>query len=626
MSSRSVHDIDLFTGGLAEAPLKGAIVGPTFTCLLATQFHYLKKGDRHWYENDLPPSSFTKDQLTEIRKSSLARILCDNGDDIAYVQPSSMVISDTYLNSIQYCSNIAELDLTKWKSNEQNLVIPLSIMKEAILRSKRQVRSLISKTVKARVKGEKTVLSGAYRGALSSTRAKRQALEISNKSLVLEIVSNNFVRSFLQNNKDREKSRSLKFEIKRLMDSLPKLDIDELFDVHFTEYVRKKEEECSEEILPCDHTHPFRTYSGWCNNLKFPDYGNSYKLFNRLLPPEYDDGSSMPRKTAKSGKPLPNARFISTNIHYDISSPHVRYALTTMQWGQFLDHDITFTPMYLSPDGSILDCKTCDSQQTVHHECWPITIPKNDPYFPPRDSLGQKQCLSFVRSINAQSKLGRREQFNQLTSFIDSSNVYGSEPCDAAMLRTYQNGRLNSTTHPLLGHKDLLPQTNNNPECRAPSRICFEAGDFRSSEQPGLASFHTIFLRQHNKLANDLSLINPHWDDEMLYQTARKIVNAIAQRITYNEFLPRVLGIDYMNRFGLTLLSSGYYDGYDPNCNPTIMNEFSAAVFRFGHSLIKPSLARLGKAFDTVDKPLRLRSAFFNSDMLYSGNSNTNIF
>ena len=237
----------MFTGGLAEIPLRGAIVGPTFACLLATQFHYLKKGDRHWYENDLPPSTFTKDQLREIRKATLARIICDNGDDIAFVQPSSMIISDLYLNSIQYCTNFPNIDLSKWKSNEDTLMIPLSIMKEAIRRSKRQIRSLIKKVANYGIKGKKSKPSGAYRGYLTSVRAKRQTLEISNQSLVLEIVSNNFVRSLLQNNKDREKSRSLKFEIKRLMESLPKLDIDELFDSHFIEYAQQKED-CTEEI------------------------------------------------------------------------------------------------------------------------------------------------------------------------------------------------------------------------------------------------------------------------------------------------------------------------------------------------------------------------------------------
>lgn len=57
---RKISDIDLFTGGISEVPSKGAIVGPTFGCLMARQFYHLRRGDRYWYENDLPPSSFNK--------------------------------------------------------------------------------------------------------------------------------------------------------------------------------------------------------------------------------------------------------------------------------------------------------------------------------------------------------------------------------------------------------------------------------------------------------------------------------------------------------------------------------------------------------------------------------------
>ena len=55
-----VDDIDLFVGGLAERPLSGAVVGPTFGCLLGQQFQILKKGDRFWFENNIPPSAYSK--------------------------------------------------------------------------------------------------------------------------------------------------------------------------------------------------------------------------------------------------------------------------------------------------------------------------------------------------------------------------------------------------------------------------------------------------------------------------------------------------------------------------------------------------------------------------------------
>lgn len=64
---------------------------------------------------------------------------------------------------------------------------------------------------------------------------------------------------------------------------------------------------------------------------------------------------------------------------------------------------------------------------------------------------------------------------------------------------------------------------------------------------------HTLLAREHNRLAKALAIINPHWDDEILFQEARRIVIAEIQHITYNEFLPILLGKDVMEKFGLLL-------------------------------------------------------------------------
>ena len=90
-----------------------------------------------------------------------------------------------------------------------------------------------------------------------------------------------------------------------------------------------------------------------------------------------------------------------------------------------------------------------------------------------------------------------REQMNQITSFADASNVYGSDVCEMRELREFFGGRLN-TTRLRIG-KDLLPQTAENSECKSESGLCFEAGDARNSEQPVLTAIHTLFMREHNR-------------------------------------------------------------------------------------------------------------------------------
>lgn len=56
---RNVDDLELFSAGVSELPVDGAVVGPTFSCIISKQFRNLKYGDRFWYErNDI--QGFTK--------------------------------------------------------------------------------------------------------------------------------------------------------------------------------------------------------------------------------------------------------------------------------------------------------------------------------------------------------------------------------------------------------------------------------------------------------------------------------------------------------------------------------------------------------------------------------------
>lgn len=127
-------------------------------------------------------------------------------------------------------------------------------------------------------------------------------------------------------------------------------------------------------------------------------------------------------------------------------------------------------------------------------------------------------------------------------------------------------------------------------------------GDTRANQIMGLTALHMLFLRQHNFLATALSAINPQWNDEILYQEARRIVIAVVQHLTYNEFLPVLLGRPTLDTYGLTPQTTGYSPSYDETVNPSITNEFSAAAFRMGHSLIQGAMKYVSRSINlTVD-------------------------
>ena len=84
---KDVDDVDLFIGGISESSVPGALLGHTFQCLVGDQFKRLQQGDRFFYDSEANPGKFTEAQLIEIRHANLARITCDNGDEIHQIQP-----------------------------------------------------------------------------------------------------------------------------------------------------------------------------------------------------------------------------------------------------------------------------------------------------------------------------------------------------------------------------------------------------------------------------------------------------------------------------------------------------------------------------------------------------------
>ena len=113
------------------------------------------------------------------------------------------------------------------------------------------------------------------------------------------------------------------------------------------------------------------------------------------------------------------------------------------------------------------------------------------------------------------------------------------------------------------------------------------AGDNRVNCSPYMMDAQNAFFLQHNFIAERLAALNPHWDDERIYQETRRIVIAQYVHIVYNEFLPVLIGRKMMEEVGIFPLPNGFSSDYDKNVDPSILNEFSTVAYRFGHSQVQ---------------------------------------
>ncbi len=315
-------------------------------------------------------------------------------------------------------------------------------------------------------------------------------------------------------------------------------------------------------------TNKYRTYDGTANNRKNPEWGSAERAQIRLTP---KDSTREPGGATEVN--LPSPREVSNAVSAQTENTANSKGLSDMfwLWGQFLDHDIT-----------LVHTDTSNSAN--------IAIPEGDPYFDPNGT--GTATMPFSRSASETDANGVDQQVNSITAFIDGSNVYGSDEATADSLRTHAGGQL------IMSENNLMPEDDSGQ---------YMAGDIRANENVGLTSMHTLWVREHNRIANDLAEQHPGWDDEKLYQEARRINAAQMQAITYNEFLPALLGEDAIPE----------YTGYKPDVDPSISNEFAGAIYRLGHTMLSSNLLRLDEnGQESPEGSLALRDAFFQPQVI----------
>ncbi|MGF1606553.1 MAG: peroxidase family protein [Rhodothalassiaceae bacterium] len=314
-----------------------------------------------------------------------------------------------------------------------------------------------------------------------------------------------------------------------------------------------------------------RSIDGTGNNPTNPDWGAAGATLLRTLAPIYADG--LGAMISDRGDP----RTISNAVIQQRVDTDNRFGTSDLfwAWGQFIDHDLGLTPE--------------DEEEAVA-----IAIPPGDPFF---DPMGSGQAtIPFLRSVHEGGSDGQPRQFaNVITVFLDASMVYGSDVETAQAVRG--EGAFLRVTD-----AGLLPETDDPHDMDG-----IIAGDVRAGENVLLLSLHTLFVREHNRQVDALAAQFPGLSDDDLFAAARARVEALVQAITFNEFLPLLLGPGAI----------GPYQGYDPSINPGLAVDFSTAAFRLGHSLLSTGIERLEEdGTPMAGGPLSLADAFFRPDWL----------
>lgn len=281
----------------------------------------------------------------------------------------------------------------------------------------------------------------------------------------------------------------------------------------------------------------------------------------------------------------PNARRISNALSRQTANrPSARRLSDYIwAWGQFLDHDLSLSS---NSDGGVINGTA------------PIAVTDA------ADPLGPN-AIAFTRN-NFTTVAGVREQINEVTSWIDGSQIYGSNMTRAAALRT--NGGtgaklLTSANNLLPFNTTALPNQNNGP---TPATQLFLAGDVRANENLLLTSLHTVFVREHNRVVDRIATMLPSFSQEDQYRLARAIVGAELQAITYKEFLPALLG---------SSAPTAQAYAYDANVNGSVGNAFAHSAYRFGHSALSSNI-QLSNSAGASTGTLAFADAFFNPNQI----------
>jgi len=336
------------------------------------------------------------------------------------------------------------------------------------------------------------------------------------------------------------------------------------------------------------------TIDGLNNNLLDSAKGSILRPLIRNVPAAYADGFNSQRDG-------PNTRnvsnFVFTVPQDDGGFSPFGYSDMLTFWGQFIDHDI-------------------DLSLTNGTEPANVPMPPGDPFFDPFNT--GKVTMGFVRSTFVLDAQGVRQQINNITSYLDASVVYSSDAARTPEIRTFTGGRMSVSSIAGLNDgpvSDMPPRNKknlnmNNASQKVATSELYLFGDVRGNENPGVLFYHTLFIREHNRIADIFAAKDKTLNDTQLFELGRKWVRAEFQAISETQYFPLIVGPN----------SVPPYTGYRPDIDPSIQAPFSVAAFRYGHSEGNEVFYRLDEQRNVIPEGNALmENVFFDNRWLDFG-------
>ena len=203
------------------------------------------------------------------------------------------------------------------------------------------------------------------------------------------------------------------------------------------------------------------------------------------------------------------------------------------------------------------------------------------------------QFIDHDLTFDPVSQLDRINDPNALRDFrtprFDLDSVYGGGPDKDAFLYDAQD-----RTH-------LLPNDKTSTDLQRNGAGTAIIGDPRNDENSIVANLHLAFIKYHNLVVDATGDFN----------AASQIVRFHYQWLVVHDFLPRVVGEGLINEIlvpvtdpgtGTVIQWNGNLRFFKPHNRPFMPVEFSAAAYRFGHSMVRFNYA-LNHLTDLDDTP-----------------------